>query len=307
MYRSILVPLDGSPASEHALPWALSIAQLDGTTLYLARVHVPPAPIMVGSELASDMVLDKAIRDMEKKYLADLSDRLRKTSTIRVECSLLEGVVADEIQNQATAVQADLIVMSTHGRGAFARFWLGSTADKIVRHSSVPTLLVRPGEQSAPELTDRPFIKKIVIPLDGSELAERAIEPATKLGRTVGAEYSLALVLDAVEDIEKLARMKIPQPGGWFPEATEAKAEAYLDKIAASLRSRALKVETKVIRHGSAATAILDFAQTHGNPVIVLATHGRGGIKRLLLGSVADKMIRGATVPVLVYHPSEAS
>lgn len=305
MFRSILVPLDGSPVAEHALPWALSIAEQAKTPVHLVRIHLPPAPIMVGSELASDVALDAAIRQSEHVYLENLGGQIRAASTIPVHATLLEGAVAEAIEDHAKLIQADLVVMTTHGRGAFARFWLGSVADKVVRESSLPTLLIRPNEEQAADLSNRPFLSRIVVPLDGSELAERVLEPAMKLGKAAGADYGLVLVLDAVEDIEALARLKIQVPGAWFPEATQAKAEAYVEKVAHRLRGHSLKVSTKVIRHGTAAKAVLDYAGEHGNAAIALATHGRSGIRRVFLGSVADKIVRGASLPVLVYHPSE--
>jgi nucleotide-binding universal stress UspA family protein len=305
MFRSILVPLDGSPASEHAVPWALSIAQQDGTAVHLARVHLPPAPIMVGSELASDVALDAAIRNVEFNYLEDLTKKLRSTTTIPIRSALLEGAVVDSIEEHARTIQADLIVMTTHGRGALARFWLGSVADKVIRSSTIPTMLIRPNEDQGADLTNRPFLSRIAIPLDGTELSERILEPAMKLGKVSGADFGLVLVLDALEDIEALANLKIQAPGAWFPEATQAKAESYLERIAHRMRGHSLKVSTKVIRHGTAARAILDYAGQHGNAAIALATHGRSGLRRVFLGSVADKIVRGATLPVLVYHPAE--
>jgi nucleotide-binding universal stress UspA family protein len=305
MHESIVVPLDGSTAAEHALPWAMSIAQQEGAALQLVRVHVPPTPVMVGSELASDVVLDSALRDIELKYLEDMSNRLSGATTVPVRHLLLEGTVAESVQDYARAVKAGLIVMTTHGRGAFIRFWLGSVADAIIRHSTVPTLLIRPLDEKAADLSTRPFIHRIVIPLDGSPLAERIIAPATQLGKAVGAQYDLVLVLDAVENIEALAQRKIRLPGGWFPEATEAKAESYLEQVAHRMRGHSFIVHKSVIEHGSAAGAILDYAKTISHSVIAIATHGRSGLKRLLLGSVADKIIRAATMPVLVYHPSE--
>jgi nucleotide-binding universal stress UspA family protein len=307
MLPPILVPLDGSTAAEHALPWAISIAQQEGTALHLVRVHVPPTPIMVGGELAADAVIDSTIRDIEAKYLADLSAQLCGVTTIPVHHALMEGGVADAIQDYARLVNAGLIAMTSHGRGAFARFWLGSAADAIIRHSTVPTLLVRPNDEQAADLTTRPFIHRIIIPLDGSPLAERIIPAAVQLGKAAGAEYALVLVLEAVENIEALAKRKIQVPGGWFPEATQAKAELYVEQVAHRMRGHSCIVHPKVILHGSAAGAILDYAQTNSHAVIALATHGRSGLKRLMLGSVADKIIRGATVPVLIYRPSETT
>lgn len=304
MYRSILVPLDGSPASEHALPWALSIAQPGGAALHVARVHQTSAPVLVGSEIASDVGLDSAIRASDTAYLERIAEQL-STSAVPVRGALLDGAVTDALLDHARTVSADLLVMTTHGRGAFARFWLGSVADKVMRQATTPTLLVRPRDAGAADLASRPVIRRIVVPLDGSELAERAIEPAIRLGRAAGADYALVLVLDAVDDAANLQRMKIAEDAqATFPEATQAKAEVYLEKVAEGMRAPGAKVETKVIRHGSAASAVLDYAQSHGNAVIALATHGRSGIRRLMLGSVADKVVRGATVPVLVYHPA---
>lgn len=307
MYQSILVPLDGSPTAEHALPWALSLAQQDGASLHIARTHLPPTPIMVGNELASDVALDAAIREGEQSYLSDLSAKLRATSAVKIHADLLEGAVAESIEDHAKAIGADLIAMTTHGRGALARFWLGSVADRIIRHSAIPTLLIRPKEDQAADLTNRPFLSRIVVPLDGSELAEKILPQAMKLGKAAGAEFALVLILDAVEDIEMLARQKIQVAGAWFPDAVQAKAEAYLEKIAHRLRGHSLKVTTKVIPHGTAAAGVLEFAGTHGNAAIALASHGRSGIRRVFLGSVADKIVRGATLPVLVYRPPEVA
>jgi nucleotide-binding universal stress UspA family protein len=306
MHQTILVPLDGSPAAEHALPWAISVAQQEGASLHLIRVHFPPAPIMVGSELAADITLDDAVRQAEIGYLQETSERVRRVSKLTVHADLLEGSVGEAIHDHALRVKSELIVMTTHGRGAFARFWLGSVADRIVRQSTVPALMIRPPEGVGADLTVRPFFQRVVIPLDGSDLAERIIAPALKLGKACGADFSLVLVLEAVHDIEALASKKVGGPGGWFPEATGAKAEAYLQHVAHRMRGHSVAVHLKVIEHGSAASSILEHAQTHGHSVIALATHGRSGLKRMLLGGTADKVVRGATCPVLIYHPADA-
>ncbi|MCE9529752.1 MAG: universal stress protein, partial [Planctomycetes bacterium] len=134
----------------------------------------------------------------------------------------------------------------------------------------------------------------IVIPLDGSALAERIIEPAAKLGKAAGAAYSLLLVLDKSSTL-----------GGAASEAAQNQAAAYLGRIVHRLRAESLLVDADVIQAAKAAEAILEFVAQRGNPVIALATHGRSGLQRLILGSVADKIIRGATMPVLIYHPME--
>lgn len=306
MYRTILVPLDGSPAAEHALPWALSIARQDGAAIRLARVHLPATPILVGNELVADFSIDQALREQERKYLEDVIQRVKPFSTGEVKAEIIEGGVVDALLEQAQTITADLIVMTTHGRGPLARFWLGSIADKFVRHTRTPTLLVRPTEAAA-DFTTTPFIRNILIPMDGSKVAEQILEPAMRLGRLEGADYTLLMVLDAIEDIAGLAgerAFEIPSP--WKAEFVHARGEAYLREIADRFRARSMRVHIKMIQHGSAAETILDFAKNHGNPVIALATRGHGGLQRLMFGSVADKVIRGATMPVLVFHPTES-
>jgi nucleotide-binding universal stress UspA family protein len=307
MYRSIVVPLDGSSAAEHALPWALSIAERHaGAVVHLVRAHIPPAPVMVGSELAADIALDAAIRGIETKYLEEVAQRVQKKTSVTVQYALLDDAIVDAVLDYAKSANAGLVVLTTHGRGAFARFWLGSVADGLMRHATVPTLMLRPRDDEQPaDFASRPTVQRLVLPLDGSELAERIIEPAIELGKTFDAEYALVLVLEAVENIEALAAKKLTIPGGWFPEATAAKADAYLEHVVHRLRGRQLTAHRKVIPHGAAAGAVLEYAHTHGHSAIALATHGRSGLKRLLLGSVADKIIRGATMPVLIYHPAQ--
>jgi len=256
MYRSLLVPLDGSLAAEHALPWALSIAQQDGVALHLVRVHVPPAPLMIGSELAADVVFDRTILQIETDYVEGMAKRLSTLSTVPIHHALLERAVPDAINDYAAKIGADLIVMTSHGRGAFARFWLGSVADRVIRHCHTPVLLVRANDDQSADLTTRPFIHRIVVPLDGSELAELIIEPAVKLGKATGAGYALLMALEPRDN---------NRPDGGFPEAVQTKAEAYLGRFARRLQADSLLAKTNVIHAASAAAAILDFV---GNTAI---------------------------------------
>jgi len=304
VYQNILVPLDGSLASEHAIPWALSVARQDGAAVRLVRVHLSPNPVMVGNELVSDFSLDGALRDQETAYLQEKVRQVKAVSKCEVTGELLEGPVTAAIMDSVAARPTDLVVMTTHGRGALARFWLGSVADKFIRHTTTPTLLIRPQEAAA-NFTVTPFIRHILMPLDGSPLAEQIIEPATRLGQLEGADYTLLMVLDAVDDIVSLAgkhALDIPAP--WTGQYVHAKAEEYLKDMAENLRVRLMRVHSDVIAHGSAAKTILDYAASHDNPVIAMATRGRGGLSRLVFGSVVDKVIRGAATPVLIYHPS---
>jgi nucleotide-binding universal stress UspA family protein len=171
MYRTVLVPLDGSAFAEHALPLALSIAGRAGATLRLVRVHVPAATLYRNSELAANLDFDTRVREEERAYLDEVSARLAQACGLRPATALLDGRIADVLCEQGVSAGADLVVMATHGRGPLSRFWLGSVADELVRRLPTPLLLVRPGE-TAPDLAHPPAVRHVLIPLDGSAQAE---------------------------------------------------------------------------------------------------------------------------------------
>jgi nucleotide-binding universal stress UspA family protein len=295
MYQNLMVPLDGSPFAEHALPFAASVARRAGAALQLVQAHVPVASLYSGSELVADLTLDARIREAETAYLDGVAERLTEAVPVRVSRTLVDGMVADALHERALAAAADLVVMATHGRGPFSRFWLGSVADALVRRLPMPILLVRPREESANLAAEIP-VRRILVPLDGSDLAEQILRPATELGSLTQAEYTLLRVVEPF----------LPPPhqfrGPLFDQLAR-EAHTYLDGVAERLRGQRLRVETRVVLNRLPAAAILEEARVHTPDLIALATHGRGGLPRLLLGNVADKVIRGAMTPVLVHRP----
>jgi nucleotide-binding universal stress UspA family protein len=138
MYRSILVPLDGSPFGEHALPLALSIARHTRAPLQLVHVHVPLKPLVLDAISLVDRGIEAHDRARERAYLEGLAQRLAADHDIRVTTAVLDVPVADALLDYALAARVDLIVMSTHGRGALSRFWLGSVTDQLVRRAPLP-------------------------------------------------------------------------------------------------------------------------------------------------------------------------
>jgi nucleotide-binding universal stress UspA family protein len=189
MYRSLLVPLDGSPFGEHALPLARAIACQAGATLHLVHVHVITVPISVDAIPIFDATLDAQDRAREQAYLDDLARRLSIDGALRITTAVLDDPIADALQTYAAAHEIGLVVMTTHGRGAFSRFWLGSVADTLVRCAPMPILLLRPQEKR-PNLAQLPEIKHILVPLDGSALAEGILPSATALGALTGAVHT---------------------------------------------------------------------------------------------------------------------
>ncbi len=306
MYRTILVPLDGSALAEHALPLALSIARRAGAALHLARVHVPAATLYRYSELAGSLDLDELVRKEERAYLDQVSGRVVQASGLRPCTTLLDGRIADVLYEQGVSAGVDLVVMATHGRGPLSRLWLGSVADELVRRLPTPLLLVRP-EETAPDLAHPPAVRHVLIPLDGSALAEDILEPAMELGRLMQADYTLLRVIEPA--IVPDARLGGNAVSGLDPallEAIQAEARAYLERLAERLRSSSVQVQTRLVTNQWAAGAILAEAGAHVH-LVAMATHGRRGLARLLLGSVADKVLRGASVPVLLRRSVEHS
>lgn len=303
MYRSIMVPLDGSPFGEHALPIAISIARRTGAAIQLVHVRVPPEPVYyIDGEPIYDAP-DVANQERDRTYLEGLAQRLTDAWHLTITATLLEGVAAEALSNHATLTSIDLIVMTTHGRGPLSRFWLGSVADSLVRQVPVPVLLVRPQEH-APDLTREQVFKHVLIPLDGSALAEDVLERAVAFGKPMQTEYTLLQAINPV--------MLGYVPGAYAPaldeqtfEEWQAEGRAYLEQIAARLRAEGLKVHVSIVID-QPAVAILDYARQHEIDVIAMATHGRGGVSRVLLGSVADKVVRGGNTPVLLYRPYAA-
>ncbi len=314
MYRSILVPLDGSDFGEHALPLALSLAHRLGAALQVLRVHEPIWGVYGEFGGYYDETTDRAMQQRDREYLDAVVQRLATVADIPLSSVLLDGPVAVMIDRHAAATKADLLVMTTHGRGPLARFWLGSVADALVRQASIPILLVQPKEAPL-DLAQGPIVRRILIPLDGSELAEQVLEPALALGTGSQAEYTLLRVVKPMTPVsydpasgrvsglrESLLRQLQAMDRQQWTEAQE-----YLERLAERLRARSVTVQARAVSHEQPAAAILDDAQKNAIDLIAMATRGRGGLKRLLLGSVADKVMRGAATPILVYRPVEKS
>lgn len=306
MYRKVMVPLDGTTFAEHALPLARSIARHSNAELHLVAVIPPLTPAYAEGVFFSTMDLEAEAVERNEAYLASVRDRLGVD--IPVSTAVLEGDVATCLCAHAASREVDLVVMATHGRGPMARFWLGSVADEVVRHAHLPVLLVRPTEEPV-DLEQESPPHKVALCLDGSELAERIIEPAINVGALLpDVEFVLVRVIKPATpiheppesiDTDQEAR-HILQQVQVMQEELYREAESYLREIADRLRARGLKVEIRVAVDENPEQAILHEAERAGAGLIALETHGRGGLARLILGSVADQVVRKAHVPVLV-------
>jgi nucleotide-binding universal stress UspA family protein len=306
MYRSLLVPLDGSAFGEHALPLALSIASRAGASVKLVQVHVRFTLYAADSIAPGIYEAETIVMEQERAYLDEVVKRLAAVSSVPVTSTFLEGpVIAETLQEHAATSRADLIVMTTHGLSPLSRFWLGSVADEMVRRTTTPILLVRPQEK-APDFAAETVLRHILIPLDGSALSEQVLEPAGALGGLMQSEFTLLRVCGPLVDMG-LTRFSYARVGSIEPPTEQLRTEAYqyLQRLAERLRGQGFKVQTHVVLGEYPASAILEAAQRLAINLIALETHGRRGLPRLLLGSVADKIIRGASTAVLVHRSPE--
>ncbi|HEX3233978.1 MAG TPA: universal stress protein [Gemmatimonadales bacterium] len=304
-FRSILVPLDGSALAEQATPLACHIAQRSGGKLRLALVHQPPTPPLDVAVAELFTSLELTTRKSERGYLRAMQGRLRESGTRLSSAVTLTGAAGPgpALAQYIREMGIDLVVMATHGRGGIRRAWLGSVADYLIRNLAVPVLLVRPEENG--RASDRAArAGGILVPLDGSPLAEEALDPAGALARVFDAELTL---VQMVRPVLLATSSAFPYPSSYDEELTElcrAQAQDYLDDVVEQMQSRGIRASGAARVAWTAADAILDLARPERVALVALATHGRGGVRRLVLGSVADKVVRGADVPVLVYHPT---
>lgn len=298
MYRKILVPLDGSAFAEAALPLALALSAKTEADVHLVTV-VEPIPAFAYEEWES------AAKEWSEAYLAAVAERISGAAGGRVTTALHSGHVVETLLDEVGAVDADLVVMATHGRGMLSRAWLGSAADGFLRRAEVPVLFARPeeGETPAPEPTQG--LETILVPLDGTELSESALAHATELGELFGCAYHLTRIVSYPIDIASPYLPHTVQMNQSVLADAKADAAEYLEEHADRMRKRGLRVTTSVIVDAQAGQGILSEAEAVGCDLVAMATHGRKGVGRLVLGSSADKVLRGTHVPLLLYRPAK--
>jgi nucleotide-binding universal stress UspA family protein len=310
MYEQVVVPLDGSRFSEFALSAALGIVEKSRGHLTLLT-----AVSNVGTLVRADLEREgepvqgwfEEERARATKHLEDTRARILETIPgLRIDTKLIGNRPVPGIAEYCERVKPDLLVLSTHGRGALSRAWLGSVADGLVRRVDLPILLVRPEKDDRPDLSSPIRPQHILVPLDGSRESETILPTAEGVARLFGARLTLLSVV----------RPPSPFGYGYLPDVVQERHEqkarvettgSYLAGVSERLAGKGLSAGTEVLTDSDAAGGILAFAASKGVDLIVMPTHARGGASRALLGSVADKVIRGTDVPVLVRSLPDAS
>jgi len=300
MFHTILVPLDGSATSEQALTAAARLAQGSPARLHLVHVHSPytTAPITIEGLPVIDEELRSLAATHELAYLRQAASKAALSNQDPI-VARLEGPIAFSLSSYCREVGVDLLVLTTHGRSGFTQLWLGSVAESLLRSLHVPMLLLRP---TPTPVEPMPF-RHILVPLDGSALAEQILPHAMAMADHDGAELTLLRV------VEGQPAHILGSPIDYRPHessTTEQRdtAELYLSRLTTELMAAGHPARAAVVAAETPARAILTAAEERSADLIAMATRGRSGLTHTILGSVADKIIRGGTLPVLAVRPS---
>lgn len=296
MIQRIVVPLDGSEESRAALPYAEAISRATGAAIELLAVIERERTGFTGvpAETAArlEAVRRRALGDQVANVREELAGRGFTAAT-----ALPVGDPVQEIIVAAERPEDAIIVMATHGRGGMERWLIGSVADKVMRLATRPVLMVPVPEGDGPAR-----IGRLMTPLDGSEAAEAALPLAGELAAALGAELLIVRV-------ERPLALSAPDAGflpeiGRIEEEAVSAARSYLDHQRAGLPG-GVRVETAALL-GSPADVLVRLAREKQVDLVVMTSHGRGGLRRLLLGSIADRLIR-SEIPALVVRPPRSA
>ncbi len=305
MYKVILVPTDGSGFDREAIRVALRMAERTDAKVRLVRVFATRsffgmAAAAEGTAVAAEVVRSERDRALSELYA--LAAECRATSKADITVDLHAGPVADVLEGYARRNDVDLIVISTHGRSGISRLSLGSVTDSLIRHTTIPVLVVKPPTSYLNPQVSAAF-KRIVVPLDGSMLAEQILPRVLALAKLEDAEITLLNILIP----QSYSQKEIVDPSlPWWDKDTSL-AQEYLFRIAGRLRRKGVPVTTDIVISENVASAIGDFAGRERADLIAIATHGRGGLARMLRGSVADALMHSARMSMLVFKPENTA
>jgi nucleotide-binding universal stress UspA family protein len=272
MLHRILVPLDGNPFAEAALPYAEALARRTGATIHLVRAslvrHPPP-----------DNTEEARIVAHERAYLVEQAKRLG-AEQLAASVTLQQSAPSDAIVGQARQWGADLIIMATHERGPISRAIFGSTTAAVLDDTPAPVLLVQPGD--APPFTGP---QRVLLPLDGSSQAEEALPAAQLFAQILDAPLVLVLALPRDES------------------GDEPPMRTYLREVTGRLEQAGLTVQVE-IRSGDAHRVIREIAEKTGATLIAMAMREHTGLRRVVLGSTAEAVLRATELPLIMVRPA---
>jgi nucleotide-binding universal stress UspA family protein len=292
----ILCPVDFSDHSRHALHYAAAIAEWYGSTITMLYVHpvVPAAAGEPGAPAFPPLVVTTADRD---KLLASMRGLAESEvgPDVRVEYEIVEGPVAPEILDSASARRADLIVLGTHGRSGFERLMLGSVTEKVLRKASCPVLSVPPRMPDSTPLP--PPFKKMLCAIDFSDCSMNALNFAMSLAQEADAHLTVLNVVELPADAHERLPHFSPGVRQYLTELEEEHRQRLQTVVPDSVRAYC-SVETMMVP-GKPYREIQRVAAEQHSDLIVIGIHGRNVADLLFFGSTAQHVVRQATCPVL--------
>lgn len=301
MYERILVPLDGSELAQIALPYAQKLAGVLGSQIILIYI----------SESADDRY-----HHMHQFYLQQMVEATKQNAetfqdrqqvrTIKVDSVILVGDPAEEIVDYAGKEDIGLIVMSTHGRSGIKRWAMGSVAEKVLRATKQPMAIIRAKGARPDMLGERSILSKILVTLDGSKESEAVIPYIEELASELQVEIILLQVIAPDYHIYAAGG---PEYGIYAEQQIESMkkfARDYLEGVSARLKQREVVAKPEIM-FGTAAEAIINFADQTNASLVAMTTHGRSGVSRWALGSVAERVLRAGNTPLLLVRTPGAT
>jgi nucleotide-binding universal stress UspA family protein len=296
MYTRILVPLDGSKIAEGVLPYARLLARELKIPIELMTVV---DLVEISRQLGAERKHRDAFNPVVKQHALNAENYLRGVAKSfedeNVICAVENDVPAEAIVSKAGVDKGTLIAMATHGRSGLKRWLLGSIAEKVLRASNNPLLLVR---ANAEAVTDgKAALASVIVPLDGSELAESILPHAVELAKALDSKLRLMRSYDVTG-----MTLSYRDYSGFTALLAEWKNEAinYLDEKVNQVKNEGLSDVVSFTAEGEPAEEIIEAAKGAPNSLIAMCTHGRSGMNRWMLGSVTEKVVRHSGNPVLV-------
>ena len=306
MYKTLLVPIDGSAFSARAIPVAAALAKRTGATVHVTMVHDPSAfiPFLPGDGVMPvfDSTLAQARRDTDQTLITREVETLRATG-IRAEGTLLEGTVVESVLEFAQQIAAELTIMTTHGRSGFARLRVGSVTSAYLARATSPVFLVHgAGDDSVAQQQSSLPSGTMLCAFDGLPFAEALLPHAVNFAQSAGLTMELfgVVVPVAVATAPFGTEAMLADPEQLTVD--ENARQKYLDRLAVGCPKG---TTTRTVIDMAPARAIVEASVKSGAGAIAIATHGRGGFSRLVLGSVTDQVLRHTALPIFVYRPEK--
>jgi nucleotide-binding universal stress UspA family protein len=288
--------LDGSKTAEKVLPFARVLAQT--LKLPIELLGVVDIATMV-THMAADRAryLDTLITQGEHSSRVYLEEIAQRFPSLSVTCMVERGRPAEVIIERAAAEKGTLITMATHGRSGISRWLLGSVAEKVLRGTTNPLFLVRGNEDAV--ANGGAAMKSIIVPLDGSELAESVLPTVVAAAKVLDLEVVLCRVCELPASAYYGAEDYLPNYDALKAQVKD-EARGYLEGRARELKKQGLSKVSSVVLEGAGAEEIIRYARSHRDSLVAMCTHGRSGVKRWVLGSVTEKVVRHSGNPVLI-------